>query len=179
MPEPPSVGEPLPAFFVFGSTSAYSRTMLRTAERSGCRVCRMPADALRFTRTAPAPVDEWAFEIQTALKEGTCVIAVIDQPGIAKAEYAGRLSAMTAAMVGEVLSSCPPCHLFIEGGATACAIVRQLGWDHFHVSHQEEAGVVEMHVTADPTQRLTVKPGSYPWPQTISDILLKGNSCAN
>lgn len=171
--------ESLPALFIFGSTSDYSRKMLRNTEQAGCRICRMPFDAFRFKQNTKPHIDQWASEIETALKKDNCVIAVVDQPGIEKGKYASKLSVMTAAMVYKVLSDLPRCHLYIEGGATASAIIRKSGWVNLEVSRQVDAGVVEMRVAENPHQILTVKPGSYSWSQTILEILMKGKSCAN
>ncbi|OXU15168.1 four-carbon acid sugar kinase family protein [Sedimentisphaera salicampi] len=172
-------GSEFPAFFVFGSSSDYSRRMLRNAEESGCKAGRMPLDALRFTGHVRTYIEQWASEIETALREDSIAIAAIDQPELKRAECARRLTALTALLVYEVLSDIPRIHLYIEGGATSSAIVRKMGWQQLRVSHQEAGGVVEMRVEESPNQILTVKPGSYAWPQKISEILMKGKSYAN
>ena len=54
-----------------------------------------------------------------------------------------------------------PDHLIIEGGATAWATLRALGWTTFEIERQVAPGVVQMRA-ANGTL-VTLKPGSYPW----------------
>ena len=54
-----------------------------------------------------------------------------------------------------------PDHLVIEGGATAWATLRALGWTTFEIERQVAPGVVQMRA-ANGTL-VTLKPGSYPW----------------
>lgn len=57
--------------------------------------------------------------------------------------------------------------LFLEGGATARAILDRCGWRRFDAVGELAPGCVAMQ-TDDPTAPLLVtKPGSYPWPETL------------
>lgn len=67
--------------------------------------------------------------------------------------------------MGEVVSRLVEVHcpreLVIEGGATAFAILRRLGWDTFTISDEIAPGVIRMlHPSGT---HITMKPGSYPW----------------
>ena len=57
-------------------------------------------------------------------------------------------------------------HLYVTGGATATAVIGSLGMNRFKVEDEPANGVV----TLSPENKklyLTVKPGSYKWPETI------------
>ncbi len=54
-----------------------------------------------------------------------------------------------------------PDNLIIEGGATAWATLKVLGWNEFSIKQQIAPGVVQMRATNGTL--VTLKPGSYPW----------------
>jgi D-threonate/D-erythronate kinase len=59
-------------------------------------------------------------------------------------------------------------HLIIEGGTTAAGVATKLGWTELTVVHQWSPGVVSLRPASAPQHMITVKPGSYPWPDRIA-----------
>lgn len=55
----------------------------------------------------------------------------------------------------------------LEGGATAIAFIRRMGWTRFEVIPEGHAGVGTLRPPGGPV--LYVKPGSYPWPEDVFD----------
>lgn len=55
----------------------------------------------------------------------------------------------------------------LEGGATATAFIRRMGWTRFGVIAEGHVGVGSLRPPGGPL--LCVKPGSYPWPDTCLD----------
>ncbi len=72
-----------------------------------------------------------------------------------------RLIDRAAALVGDHRDL----RLAIEGGATAIACLRRLGWDRFEVIPENHPGVGSLRPPGGPL--LSVKPGSYPWPESL------------
>lgn len=167
-----------PALFVLGSGSAYSRQTFREAQRMGQAVCRMPDDIFNSANVTDRLVCRWSDEMAAAFETNDCVIVAIDRPVVSDAGFARNLSAVMSAAVQQVLARIAVRDFYIEGGATASAIVRRLGWKQFCISGRFAAGVVQMQV-AEKEWYLTVKPGSYPWPERIRNGFLKGISRAN
>lgn len=58
-------------------------------------------------------------------------------------------------------------HLLVSGGATAAAVLPALGWSELAVAHVWAPGVVTLRPREDPELMLTLKPGSYPWPDNL------------
>ena len=54
--------------------------------------------------------------------------------------------------------------MYIEGGATAAAAVEAMHWTDFRLAGALAPGVVSLRPAAAPHILLTMKPGSYPWP---------------
>ena len=76
-------------------------------------------------------------------------------------EVAVHLRSMMSEMTRRLVSEHCPEHLIIEGGATAWATLRTLGWTRFRIVRQIAPGVVQMSATNGTL--VTLKPGSYPW----------------
>jgi D-threonate/D-erythronate kinase len=69
-----------------------------------------------------------------------------------------------AEAVFQVFAKCSLRELFIEGGATAYAIIRRLGFSRFFPTEELAPGVIRMRVDGAEDLHLTIKPGSYGWP---------------
>jgi uncharacterized protein YgbK (DUF1537 family) len=57
--------------------------------------------------------------------------------------------------------------LLLEGGATARAIMNQLGWTRLHACQGSAQGVAILRPDGTPGPLLYIKPGSYAWPPEI------------
>ncbi|MBI5768109.1 MAG: hypothetical protein HZA93_09955 [Verrucomicrobia bacterium] len=58
-------------------------------------------------------------------------------------------------------------HLMIEGGATAAEILATLQWTRLTVVHEWAQGVVSLRPATAPDLLVTMKPGSYAWPESL------------
>lgn len=76
-------------------------------------------------------------------------------------EVAVHLRTVMAEMTEHLVAHHHPDQLIIEGGATAWATLRALGWTQFDIRRQIAPGVVQM--SAPNGTLVTLKPGSYPW----------------
>ena len=72
-----------------------------------------------------------------------------------------------AELVEQVLATRNVDRLLVEGGGTASALVRRLGWTPMTVRRQYAPGIVAMQISGRPRPILTVKPGSYAWPPEV------------
>ena len=72
-----------------------------------------------------------------------------------------------ATLVRRVLGQTRIGELFIEGGATARAILDGMGWETLNVLGEYGPGVVRLSVQGSEGQVVTLKPGSYPWPKGL------------
>ncbi len=157
-----------PSLFVCGSRSEASRRAVAEASRRGVRVCPMP-EAL-FQSHAPGDehlLGSWAGDIVAALAASGCAIVAIGQADRHNAPSALDIRTQMAALVQQVVGRICLSEVLIEGGATAGAILRRLGWNTLDVIGEYGPGVVRLGVKGSPGQTVTLKPGSYPWPERI------------
>ena len=79
---------------------------------------------------------------------------------------AHHLREMTAALIHHLVAIRMPQQLILEGGASAFAALRHLGWNKLEVVSQLAPGVI---LTKAPNGTFVImKPGSYPWGEALS-----------
>jgi uncharacterized protein YgbK (DUF1537 family) len=153
--------------FICGSTSQTSRKAIAQAADLGIPVCPMPDALFNDTPGSGTLLAQWADCVLETLSASSQVIIAILQPVIKDSRLAKNLRMKTAALVQKIVSSAKINELFIEGGATAETVLRALQWGTFDVTGQYAPGVVQMRVPQEPDNYVTIKPGSYPWPNGI------------
>lgn len=62
-------------------------------------------------------------------------------------------------------------HLLAEGGSTAALAAASLGWNSLTVAGIWAGGVVTLRPDHAPSMLFTMKPGSYPWPDSLRLLL--------
>ena len=160
-------GEGATDLFVCGSTSAYSRSLCRQCEAQGIPVVRMPSGLFGSGWESSRLVREWADAAVQALEGHRRAMVAIDQPLCLEPGMPQILGDHLSATVEHVLSKRAVDRLFVEGGATAAALVRRLGWTRFRVCREWATGVVSMRVEGRARPTVTIKPGSYAWSDEI------------
>lgn len=125
---------------------------------------------------APQTPSDSEASSQSAQQAIDAVLVALDRAGIAMIAAFETGSSPTVACsaaralietVVQILRRTNVTHLFVEGGGTASALVRRLGWTRASVCRQYAPGVVAMRVQSGPPVTLTTKPGSYRWPLAV------------
>ncbi len=106
-------------------------------------------------------------DILNAIAEHNRVIVAVNDVSYRTKNSADSLCEVIAGLVEKVLNEMYIPELLIEGGSTASAIVRRLGWKRFTPCREPLPGVVRMRVNAEQERFITIKPGSYIWPDTV------------
>jgi D-threonate/D-erythronate kinase len=156
-PHAPDALAGTPALLVSGTTSSACRPL-----REALGGCGQPLD-----RTSPGDLAGWSARLQAELDGRGATAAFFEHT---KAPDPDRAPAVTAALVeiaGRLVAGRESIHLLVEGGATAAAIARRLGWKHLRVVHEWSPGVVCLSPVENPRITCTLKPGTYPWSEAI------------
>jgi uncharacterized protein YgbK (DUF1537 family) len=153
--------------FVCGSTSVYSRSLCERYESQGIPILRMPPGLFGVGPLVTQFVQEWADATVSALESNPRVMIAIDRPLCRDPGMPQILSSHLGAVVEKVLGKRRVDRLYVEGGATAAALVRRLGWTCLRVRQEWTTGVVSMEIKGQAGFLLTMKPGSYAWPDEI------------
>ena len=155
------------AMFVCTSTSANSKKAVELARGRNVPVAAMPAELLEAEAGCEEYLERWAEDAAAALQQSGRVIVTIEGSAGYSGLTARRLCGHTAALVEKVVGRIAVPEVYIEGGAAASATARRLGWKRFCPCCELAAGVVRMRVLQKRGQYLTIKPGSYRWPDNV------------
>jgi uncharacterized protein YgbK (DUF1537 family) len=148
------------ALFVCGSASAQGRVAREEFERRSLPVLFVP------WRGAADSLQAWTDAAAAALASHGRVLLCIDRHSPRDAERSALINDLLYA-VERLLSRTPVDHLYVEGGSTASALIRRLGWTRLKVDRELAPGVVSLEVRGEHGRRVTVKPGSYRWPDAV------------
>jgi uncharacterized protein YgbK (DUF1537 family) len=153
--------------FVSGTTSESSREFVRAEQARGIPVFALPAKLAQGAAFTPAMAMALAQDALAAFSSYACVILHIGLPPVSDARLAKVLSIHLVQAALIVLREANITHVYAEGGATAIELARQMAWTHFGVLEELAPGVATL-VTPGPRQiHFTIKPGTYPWPDSI------------
>ncbi len=140
---------------------------MRAARRAGTPVFSLPGElawGADFTRPAVQAVSE---QVLTALKKNPRVILHIGLPPVLESPFAQRLTGHLTQLAAAVLKQAAIRHVYAEGGATAVELARRLGWTRLAVLREVAPGVTTLAVNGNRSLQLTIKPGTYVWPEEI------------
>jgi uncharacterized protein YgbK (DUF1537 family) len=166
-PAPAAPGSSERRLFVSGTTSDCGREALQRARDRGFPVRPIPTD-LFHDRGVPADrVQGWAEDVLAAVDRSPAVVVTIDRPVSNDPGDARRLEGLLADVVERVVQRQAVNEIFVEGGATAATVIRRLGWTRLTVLREIAPGVVSLRPDSPHAPPLTMKPGSYAWPEAV------------
>ena len=130
-------------------------------------IAEVPAVLWNYRDWGDRLVDEWLQTITGQLTPGQNLVIVPEQTKNMETHLTRDLLKWMSVIVTRLLERIRVSELFIEGGSTASAIIREAGWKRFVPFQELARGVVRMKIEERPDIFLTVKPGSYPWPANL------------
>ena len=120
-----------------------------------------------MTRAATEAVSQ---EAVGALRRNSVALLHIGLPRVREPRAARLLASHLVRMAQLVLGQLEVGQIYVEGGATAVELVRRLGWDRLTVLREVAPGVATLGGGGAPSPCLTIKPGSYTWPDHIREL---------
>ena len=152
--------------FVSGSAFNKSIEVVKQLEGRGSPVSYMPEKLTVLKVVKEAYYTAWCEEVLSLIhKFGTAIIAIDGE----KTEGKNLVSPLLlrermAKLVQRVFERENIRELLIEGGSTAHTILQELKLNTFFPVEERAAGVIRMKILENPWLYVTVKPGSYSWP---------------
>ena len=160
-------GKP-PSLFVCGSAYAGSVELVSRVKENGGPVVYIPADMLLTGNKTGSSYLTSRDEVVHHLRNYGKAIIAIDPDSIKHNNSdAKTLRENTAVFVEDLFDKVMISELFIEGGSTATAIIKKLGFETFYPVQEITAGVVRMRVEGSASLHMTIKPGSYEWSKEV------------
>lgn len=162
--------------YVCGSAFLVSKAYVRAARINGKAVSYMPSNIFCDDNLQEG-IDAWFDEITgLMLKNGSVIIAVDRLHCKDAPELPFRIRTVVATVIERIMQLTILDELVIEGGATASAIIEKLDYQRFFPTNELAQGVIRMKVQENEGLYITMKPGSYQWPESIWDQKI---SCDN
>ncbi|WP_207535201.1 four-carbon acid sugar kinase family protein [Desertivirga arenae] len=113
-------------------------------------------------------VQEWATEIENKLNiYNTAIIAIHPESTLGKGIAAPELRERTALVVEALFKRTTITELLIEGGSTAFSVLAKLGIKILYPVDEFATGVVRSRAKEITNLHITLKPGSYKWPEEV------------
>jgi uncharacterized protein YgbK (DUF1537 family) len=157
----PAVPPQTPYLAIWGSSFHKSRAFVQQLQQQGFPVSYMPAAAL----TDGIVYQRWVNEIIDNLRaQGKGGMAV--EPGMQENQATAlAIRSVMANAAAYITTQVKVNELLVEGGATAAAVIRRLGPETLCPVAELAPGVIRMSVPEKNNLLLTMKPGSYEWPE--------------
>lgn len=155
------------SLYVLGSAYSNTRHTVREAKENGCYVSEMPDELFYAKKNRSSLVDRWVCEILAAFKTQSRVVIAINQPPVNDAGFAQQLRKEIAVVVKKIHREKCINEFFLEGGSTSFGIIQALKFNRFVPTQKLSPGVIRMEVINSPDVHITIKPGSYVWPEKI------------
>jgi len=169
------VGAPLPTpeisfatgrqLFICGSASHAAHQLVKSARAAHLPVFSLPQELMwggDFSLGAQEAISQ---RVVQAFATARRVVLCVGLPPVHSVSIARRLSGSLVDIAELVLKQMPVESIFAEGGATSAELVRRMNWPRLEVCREWAPGVATLAVAGNTSQRLTIKPGSYSWPE--------------
>ena len=153
--------------FVCGTTSKSSQKFGHVARRAGTPIFSLPGElawGADFTRPALKILSD---QVLAAFQKHPRVILQTGLPPVHEITFAQRLAGHLTQLAENILKQTTIARVYAEGGATAVELVRRMGWTRLTVLREVAPGVATLVVNSEPSLQLTIKPGTYVWPEEI------------
>lgn len=152
--------------FICGTASQAASHLFRSARKAKVPVFTLPQELMWENDFSPGAREAIAQRVMEGFEKSRRVVLGVGLPHVHDAKAARRLSANLVDVAEVVLKRADIKYIFAEGGATSAELVRRMKWSRLEVLREWAPGVATLAVAAENPLWLTIKPGSYSWPQT-------------
>ena len=171
---PVSLAEPrlsAKCLLVSGTTHPGQQDFLKRLREQGCPACSPGLAALE-----PKSPVSWAGQTAKLLDEGNLVLLHMNADEEPDPRKSGVVRESLARSCAELLQTGRVNHIIAEGGATAASIAQRMDWRRLRVIHTWAPGIVTLSPVTMENVLFTLKPGSYPWPESIIEAFTRARS---
>jgi uncharacterized protein YgbK (DUF1537 family) len=151
-------------FFVCGTSTVAARKFVAAARRDKSAIFSLPLELAWGAELLPAVSEAIGQRIVQALNSNPRAVLTVGLPPVRDVSISQRLSNHVAQIAESALRHLEGGHVFAEGGATAAALARRMGWTRLKILRELAPGVATLSVAGRKNFLLTIKPGSYAWP---------------
>lgn len=160
-----------PLLLICGSTFSERRRAIKRIKIDGGPVSYMPEEIMAAKNVEEVKYQKWSREIVSLIKvKGKAIVAIDEDIDQRLSPDVCMLREKTAKVVFEIFREVNIRELLIEGGSTAAAVIKNLGYNTFFPLAEIGTGATRMRVAQNNNLCITVKPGSYEWPPELNPL---------
>lgn len=152
--------------FVLGSAALDHDTLIKQLSVHGYRISNMPWPIFSDPVFGPEAMQQWVEEILEAYQNSSKLVITMNYQHLPYQERP-HLKAALGELINILIKEIAIDELFVEGGATSYAILQKMKAQRLVPIQDLARGVTRMEMSEFTPLKLTVKPGSYKWPDTI------------
>ncbi|MEN3323173.1 four-carbon acid sugar kinase family protein [Mariniflexile soesokkakense] len=149
-----------------GSTHPQSIEFSKNLKKINCPLVVFP-ETLLETKLDKTALKNFINEISGIYKNKKKLALRVSNDVIQLNKSALNLKTRMSLIAKKLIETSDIEELFIEGGATAYGLLDELHWNSFTPIAELASGVVRMQYNNDPLKHITIKPGSYQWPNGL------------
>ncbi len=149
-----------------GSTQPESIRFAVNLKNNNCPVLVLPNNLLK-KNIEESHLTDWMKETMQVYNENKKLVLRISDKIIEFEGSSKILKNRMSNVVKQLLENTSINELFIEGGATAYDLLQKINWKSFTPIAELAPGVIRMQYALDNTKYITLKPGSYKWPEGL------------
>jgi uncharacterized protein YgbK (DUF1537 family) len=116
-------------------------------------------------RLSPGARQVISQRVVEAFEQAQRVILCVGLPPVHDVQVARSLAGNLVDIAELVLPRVDVKNIFAKGGATSAELVRRMKWPRLEVRREWATGVATLAVAGADPLWLTIKPGSYSWPE--------------
>lgn len=150
--------------FICGTASKSVQTLVESSREAKVPVFGLPQELTTGAEFSNDSRELIANQITETFETHRRVVLHVGLPTVRDMAVARRLADHLVAIAERVLHRVTVESIFSEGGATAAELVRRMNWPRLEVRYEWTAGVATLAVSDENIRWLTIKPGSYSWP---------------
>jgi D-threonate/D-erythronate kinase len=151
--------------FICGTASKAGHHLFRKARKARVPVFTLPQELMWGNEFSPGAHEAISQRVVEAFNTDQRVVLGVGLPPVRDIQAARRLSESLVDIAELVLRRAKIKYVFAEGGATSAELVRRMKWARLEVRHEWAPGVATLAVADENPLWLTIKPGSYSWPE--------------
>ncbi len=151
---------------ISGSTQPESIQFAKELQEKNCPVAVFPEPLLKKDSN-DSELAAWTEELISIYSKNKKLALRVSDSIIQFESSSKILKNRMSLVVQQLLEHSNINELFIEGGATAYDVLQKLNWKSFTPVAELALGVVRMQYDLDPKKHITLKPGSYKWPENL------------
>jgi len=150
---------------IAGSTHPQGKNFLQLMNDNGCAVEYFP-DYLLHEIVSDQSIEKWSEVLIQICNKQHKLIITISEEKIDFPESSIVLKNRLSLIIRNILKKYTVTELLIEGGATAFSILNQLNQLSLTPIAELSPGVIRFQSLTDIFFHITIKPGSYNWPES-------------